>query len=142
FQSSGNLNRKSDVYSFGVILFELITGYPAVIRSGSGNIHILRWVTPIIERGDIQSVVDPRLDGKFNVNSAWKLVETAVSCVPTTAVRRPDISRVLAELKECWDIEMALERSQRMGSSKIRSTEAFEMMSVELDDYESVPIAR
>ncbi|XP_031388679.1 senescence-induced receptor-like serine/threonine-protein kinase isoform X2 [Punica granatum] len=112
YQSSGSLNMKSDVYSFGVILFELITGHPAMIRSASCSIHILQWVTPIIERRDIHSIVDPRLAGKFSVNSAWKMVEIAMSCVPTTAVMRPDISHVLAELKECWAIEMASERSQ------------------------------
>ncbi|OWM76541.1 senescence-induced receptor-like serine/threonine-protein kinase [Punica granatum] len=141
YQSSGSLNRKSDVYSFGVILFELITGHPAMIRSASSSIHILQWVTPIIERGDIHSIVDPRLDGKFSVNSAWKMVEIAMSCVPSTAVQRPDISRVLTELKECWAIEMASERSQVMGSSKSRSMGPFQMTSVEVG-CDSLPVAR
>ncbi|XP_031385220.1 senescence-induced receptor-like serine/threonine-protein kinase [Punica granatum] len=141
YQSSGSLNRKSDVYSFGVILLELITGHPAMIRSASGSIHILHWATPIIERGDIHSIVDPRLDGKFSVNSAWKMVEIAMSCVQTTAVKRPDISCVLAELKDCWAIETASERSQMMGSSKSRSMGSFQMTSMAVD-CDSLPFAR
>ncbi|PKI47584.1 hypothetical protein CRG98_032025 [Punica granatum] len=125
YQSSGSLNRKSDVYSFGVILLELITGHPAMIRSASGSIHILHWATPIIERGDIHSIVDPRLDGKFS----------------TTAVKRPDISCVLAELKDCWAIETASERSQMMGSSKSRSMGSFQMTSMAVD-CDSLPFAR
>ncbi|KAK3410887.1 hypothetical protein EUGRSUZ_J02920 [Eucalyptus grandis] len=92
FHTSGNLSKKSDVYSFGIVLFELITGHPDIIRSPEGSMHILRWVTPLIERGDIQSIVDPRLNGQFNIGSAWKAVEIAMSCVPTTAVQRPDMN--------------------------------------------------
>jgi len=64
FHSSGNLGKKSDVYSFGVVLFELITSHSAIRRSPEGSsMHILHWETPLIERGNIQSIVDPRLNG-------------------------------------------------------------------------------
>ncbi|XP_056176537.1 probable LRR receptor-like serine/threonine-protein kinase At1g05700 [Syzygium oleosum] len=132
FHTSGNLSRKSDVYSFGVVLFELITGLPAIIRSPEGSTHIVHWVTPLIERRDIQSIVDPRLNGQFSINSAWKAVEIAMSCVPTTAVQRPDINRVLWELKECLTAEIDSGRSQRMGYSK-RKREPFEMTIIDGD---------
>ncbi|KAF8031042.1 hypothetical protein BT93_D0276 [Corymbia citriodora subsp. variegata] len=132
FHTTGNLSKKSDVYSFGIVLLELITGHPAIIRSPEGSMHILRWVTPLIERADIQSIVDPRLNGQFNIGSAWKGVEIAMSCVPTTAVQRPDMNRVLSELKECLTAEIDSGRTHRMGNSKRRS-ESFEMTSIELD---------
>ncbi|XP_039158260.1 putative leucine-rich repeat receptor-like serine/threonine-protein kinase At2g19230 [Eucalyptus grandis] len=102
FQSSGNRDKKSDVYSFGIVLFELITGQPAVMRSQDGCdfIHILEWLIPIIESGDIHRIMDPRLQGKFNINSAWKVVEIAMSCTQPRAIQRPDINHVLAELRE------------------------------------------
>ncbi|XP_030968234.1 putative leucine-rich repeat receptor-like serine/threonine-protein kinase At2g19230 [Quercus lobata] len=106
YQASGNFSKKSDVYSFGIILFELITGRPAIMRGPKKNTHILDWIYPIIESGDIQSVVDPRLQGKFHTNSAWKAVEIALSCIPSIAIQRPDMSQVLAELKECLALEM------------------------------------
>ena len=63
FQAFGNFNKKSDVYSFGIILFELITGCAAIVRGPVKNNHIL-------ERGDVQNIVDSRLEREFNTSSA------------------------------------------------------------------------
>nr|WAP48841.1 malectin leucine-rich repeat receptor-like kinase 1a [Medicago truncatula] len=106
YQRTGNTNKKNDIYSFGIILFELITGRKAVARASDEYIHILQWVIPIVEGGDIQNVVDPKLEGEFNINSAWKTVEIAMSCTSSNEVERPDISQILAELKECLSLEM------------------------------------
>ncbi|KAF8015003.1 hypothetical protein BT93_H0711 [Corymbia citriodora subsp. variegata] len=128
FQSSGNLNKKSDVYSFGIVLFELITGRPAIMRSrdGSASMHILEWLSPIVERGDIQSIMDPRLQGEFDINSAWKAVEIAMSCTRPMAIQRPDINHALAELKE---------------SLRSTSNGSFKMTSLELHS-DNAPMAR
>ena len=93
-QASGKFNKKSDVYSFGIVLFELITGRPAIMRKREESTHILNWVYPVIESGDIGSIVDSRLHGEFYTNSAWKAVEIAMSCIPLAAIQRPDMSQV------------------------------------------------
>ncbi|XVF74479.1 hypothetical protein PTKIN_Ptkin13bG0113600 [Pterospermum kingtungense] len=111
YHASGNLNKKSDVYSFGIILFELITGQPAIIRSTEYSIHLLSWVSPIVQEGDIGKIFDPRLQNEFNVNSARKAVDIAMSCVLQTSIQRPDVSHVFSELKECLALEMALGRN-------------------------------
>ncbi|XP_075663639.1 senescence-induced receptor-like serine/threonine-protein kinase [Castanea sativa] len=133
-QTSGNLNKKSDVYSFGIVLFELITGRPAIMRGREKNTHILDWVYPIIERGDIGSIVDPRLQGEFYTNSAWKVVEIAMSCIPSPAIQRPDMSQVLVELKECLDLEIAHGRSQTLAikANETTSSTPFIVSSMEL----------
>ncbi|KAJ9692200.1 hypothetical protein PVL29_011329 [Vitis rotundifolia] len=112
YQSAG-LNKKSDVYSFGIVLLELITGRPAIIPGGN---YIVVWVSPMIERGDIGSIVDPRLQGDFNTNSAWKAVEIALACVAPTGMQRPDMSHVVVDLKECLETEVASGRIQMVGS--------------------------
>lgn len=100
-------------------MFELITGQPAIIRGLEGSNHILDLINPLIERGDIQNIVDPRLEGKFSTNSAWKAMDIAMSCVSPIAIQRPDMSNVLAELKECL---ADLERSQSIATEGATST--------------------
>ncbi|PNY01842.1 receptor-like protein kinase, partial [Trifolium pratense] len=111
FQRTGNTNKNNDIYSFGIILFELITGQKALVRASGETIHILQWVTPIVKSGDIQNIVDARLQGEFNINSAWKVVEIAMSCTSAIAVERPDTSQILAELKDCVSLEIVQRNS-------------------------------
>ncbi|XWS18926.1 hypothetical protein CRYUN_Cryun32bG0086900 [Craigia yunnanensis] len=142
FHSSGNLNKKSDVYSFGIILFELITGQPVIKRSTDYSLHLLQWVSPIIQKGDIRKIVDPRLQNEFNVNAVWKAVDIAMSCVLPTSIQRPDMSHVLAELKECLALEIALGRNdQRVQRETTLSSNSMEMTSLEMES-DVLPFAR
>lgn len=109
YSSSYRLTEKSDVYSFGVVLLKIITCRPVIERFADENIHISQWVSFMLARGDIINIVDPRLHGAFNMNSAWKAVEIAMLCVSSTSTstRRPTMSQVVAELKECLTTELA-----------------------------------
>ncbi|RHN39196.1 putative transferase, protein kinase RLK-Pelle-LRR-I-1 family [Medicago truncatula] len=130
YQRTGNTNKKNDIYSFGIILFVLITGRQAIVRAAGENIHILEWVIPIVEGGDIQKVVDPKLEGKFSINSSRKFLEIAKSCISPTLAERPDISQILAELKECLSLEMVQRHEEsendviEMSSSSFQSVTA------------------
>ncbi|PNX82197.1 receptor-like protein kinase [Trifolium pratense] len=86
--------------------FGYIDPEKALERATGENLHILQWVLPIVKRGDIQNVVDPRLQGEFSINSAWKAVEIAMSCTSPNADERPDMSQILVELKECLSLDM------------------------------------
>ncbi|KAF7814194.1 putative LRR receptor-like serine/threonine-protein kinase [Senna tora] len=138
FHCSGNLNRKSDVYSFGIILLELLTGQPAIIGRADNAIHILQWVTPKMKNGDIQSIVDPRLEGKFSTTSAWKFLEIAMYCTPPAAIQRPDIGHIVSDLKECLALEISLETAE--SNSKISNTTSH--ISYCSPDSDMVPYAR
>nr|POE85929.1 receptor-like protein kinase [Quercus suber] len=143
FQKFGNFNKKTDIYSYGIVLFELITSRPAIIRGPEGNTHIVDWVHPIIESGDIRNIIDPRLHGQFDINSAWKAVEIAMSCIAPVTIQRSDMSEVCAELKECLALEMAHGRSQRMvtGGNKTISNNQLITTSLELES-DIVALAR
>ncbi|XP_031265641.1 receptor-like protein kinase At3g21340 [Pistacia vera] len=105
--NSGILSRKADIYSFGIILFELITGKPVINERGQESpVHILHLVGPLIETRDTQCMVDPGFNGQFNANAVWKMVNISNLCTQRDGDARPGISYILAELKECLDIEM------------------------------------
>ncbi|RVW51925.1 putative LRR receptor-like serine/threonine-protein kinase [Vitis vinifera] len=61
-------------------------------------------------------IVGPRLQGDFNTISAWKALEITLACVASTGMQRPDMSHVLADLKECLGIEVASRRIQSVDS--------------------------
>ena len=101
------MTEKSDVYSFGVVLLVIITGQPAITTHDNDNIHISRLVNLKLADGDMNSIVDPRLLGDFDINSAWKAVELAMSCVARTTSRRPTMNEVVVELNDCLLTERA-----------------------------------
>ncbi|XP_058005021.1 probable LRR receptor-like serine/threonine-protein kinase At1g05700 isoform X2 [Hevea brasiliensis] len=133
YYSASRLTEKSDVYSFGIVLLELITGQPAIIKNQDQNIHIVHWVRPYIETGDIRNAVDPRLDGNFETNSVWKFMEIAMSCVPSISIQRPTMNHVVSELKECLETEIAREQNCRMEGQTARLSNSFEMITVDLE---------
>ncbi|RVW51964.1 putative leucine-rich repeat receptor-like protein kinase [Vitis vinifera] len=141
---TARLNEKSDVYSFGIVLLELISGKPAIIGSHGNKDHIVQWVSPIISRGEIRSIVDPRLEGDLiNTNSAWKAVETAMACVPSISIQRPTMSEVVGELKECLNIEIRDERAYNVKEDNgIISSYSPEMVVLGIDEDAMGPQAR
>ncbi|TXG68710.1 hypothetical protein EZV62_003645 [Acer yangbiense] len=106
YYSSNWLNEKSDTYSFGVVLLEIITSKP-VILTAPENTHISKWVNSMLAGGDIRSIVDPKLSGDFEKNSAWKAVELALSCTSQSSSERPTMIEVVMELKECLALATA-----------------------------------
>lgn len=96
------------------MLFELITGKPVIIKSGTGNeIHIVDWAKPLIVEGNSQSIVDQRLEGCIEICSATKFMELALCCTLSTSAQRPDISDVVKQLIKCQ--EMAQNRTTSHG---------------------------
>ncbi|XP_025012557.1 probable LRR receptor-like serine/threonine-protein kinase At1g51860 isoform X2 [Ricinus communis] len=100
------LTEKSDVFSFGVVLLEIITSGPVISKTRDGDTtHLSQWFSSMVEKGDIQSIVDPRLGDDFDINSLWKVVELAMACVSATSAQRPTMNQVVIELSECLATE-------------------------------------
>ncbi|RWR78139.1 putative LRR receptor-like serine/threonine-protein kinase isoform X3 [Cinnamomum micranthum f. kanehirae] len=121
--NSNNLTQKSDVYSFGVVLLELITGQPAIIRNADYEKRTLvDWASPIIAGGDIQAVVDRRLEGDYNINSLWKVAEIALACTSPRSIERPSMSDIVTELKYYIETETCAERTGTLRIDQVEST--------------------
>ncbi|TVU49671.1 hypothetical protein EJB05_00997, partial [Eragrostis curvula] len=105
FYHTSQLSEKSDVYR--VVLLELITGQsPAIPISNTESIHISLWVRQKLSEGDITSIADPRMGGDYDVNSVWKVAELALQCKEEPSRKRPTMTDIVVELKECLELEV------------------------------------
>ncbi|MED6136240.1 hypothetical protein PIB30_054212, partial [Stylosanthes scabra] len=100
YTTSNRLTEKSDVYSFGVVLLRIITGQPVIIIGMEDMArHISQRVKSMVAEGDITKLVDSRLQGDFDGNSAWRAVEIAMASVSAISAERPYMSDIVKELK-------------------------------------------
>ena len=106
---------ENDVYSFGIVLLELISSRPAIIKVAElYPCNITNWVRSIIAKGDIGMIVDRRLQGEFETNSARRAIEIAMSCVSLRSTDRPTMRDLVVELSVCLKIAMAHERTNSL----------------------------
>ncbi|KAM2993852.1 hypothetical protein FF2_045898 [Malus domestica] len=119
YYASNRLNKESDVYSFGIVLLEIITSRPVFSRMHERS-YISEWFSFMLQKGDIYSLVDPRLEGNFNTNSVWKAVEIANACVSPTAIKRLSMSQIVVDLKECLATELA--RTNQREETELRNS--------------------
>lgn len=96
------------MFSFGVVLLEIVTGKPPVIAGPDGG-HVAKWVSQKLSRGDIESIVDPQMQGQYDINSVWKVTELARKCTGPSSAQRPTMHLVVVELKESLDLEISTE---------------------------------
>ncbi|KAK3220080.1 hypothetical protein Dsin_014050 [Dipteronia sinensis] len=128
---SNRLTEKSDVYSFGVVLLEIITSKSPIIRTNEyEKTSLSQWVDSLLAQGDIRNIVDPRLQGDFDINSVWKAVEIAMACLSPSANKRPTMTVVVMELNESLATEMT--RINQSGSGYDSKDSIDHMISMDL----------
>lgn len=60
------------------------------------------------ETGDIRAIIDPSLEGNYkDIQSIWKIAETAVRCTNLYSTERPTMSEVLQEIQDAIALEQA-----------------------------------
>nr|CAD1835319.1 unnamed protein product [Ananas comosus var. bracteatus] len=67
------------------------------------QINLAEWALHWQRKGQIEKIVDPRLEGKINPNSLRKFGETAGKCLAEYGVDRPTMADVL------WNLEYTLQ---------------------------------
>ncbi|XP_040381128.1 PTI1-like tyrosine-protein kinase At3g15890 [Oryza brachyantha] len=96
----GKVSGACDVYSFGILLLELVSGRKPIERLPSGAKRtITEWAEPLIARGRLGDLVDPRLRGAFDAAQLARVVEAAALCVQGEPDRRPDMRVVVSILR-------------------------------------------
>lgn len=94
---TGRLTAKSDIWSYGVLLYELITGRRPIDRNRPKDEQkLLEWVKPYISDAKrLRLIVDPRLEGHYNIKSLMKLATVANRCLARMPKARPRMDQVL-----------------------------------------------
>ncbi|XP_057436684.1 protein kinase STUNTED isoform X2 [Lotus japonicus] len=96
----GKVSDKIDVYAFGVVLLELISGRePISSEACKGEESLVVWAKPKLDSGDVKSLLDPNLQGKFDVVQMQKMVLAASLCITRAARLRPTLNQILKILK-------------------------------------------
>ncbi|XP_020591773.1 probable serine/threonine-protein kinase PBL5 isoform X2 [Phalaenopsis equestris] len=92
----GQISTKTDVYAFGVVLLELISGRKPICSDGlKGDQSLVMWAMPILRSGNFQGLVDPRLEGEYNIEQMEWMVLAASLCLNRDSQSRPTMPCVL-----------------------------------------------
>ena len=92
------ITSKVDIYSYGIVMLEMAT------RVGpSGHKRLVTWVREVMNRvaantSSLEEIIDPLLEGKYDVGMMETLVEIALQCVEEDKDERPTMSRVVEML--------------------------------------------
>ncbi|XP_022896595.1 serine/threonine-protein kinase-like protein At3g51990 [Olea europaea var. sylvestris] len=89
-----NLSTKTDVFSFGILLLEIISGRKA-IDMGHSPPSIIDWAIPLIRRGKLLSIYDPRIEPPKDASVRKQLAVVAAKCVRSCRERRPTMKEVV-----------------------------------------------
>ncbi|XP_051183274.1 serine/threonine-protein kinase PCRK1 [Lolium perenne] len=106
---TGRLNAKSDIWSYGVLLYELVTGRrPIDTHRPRSEQKLLEWVKPYIsDTNRLRMIVDPRLEGHYNIKMVAKLVTVANRCLSRMPKARPRMGEVLDMVQKIVDAAAA-----------------------------------
>lgn len=89
-----NLSTKTDVFSFGILLLEIISGRKAIDITYSPP-SIVDWAIPLIKKGKLLGVYDPRIAPPKDPLVRKQLAVIAAKCVRSCRERRPSMSDVV-----------------------------------------------
>ncbi|KAL1534049.1 non-specific serine/threonine protein kinase [Salvia divinorum] len=98
----GVVDEKTDVFAFGVFLLELVSGKRPV-DSSHQSLH--SWAKPILSRGDLKEVIDPRLGDDYSIIHLNRLAFAASLCIRASPIWRPTISEVVEVISSEEEID-------------------------------------
>ncbi|KAK7846038.1 chitin elicitor receptor kinase 1 [Quercus suber] len=110
-------SRLVDVYAFGVVLYELISGKEAIVKTNEyvpESIGLVALFEDVLSQSDseedLRKLVDPRLGDNCPFDSVRKLIQLAKACTQETPQLRPSMRSIVVALMtlssstEDWDV--------------------------------------
>ncbi|KAK6938976.1 Protein kinase domain [Dillenia turbinata] len=102
----GKVSSKIDVYSYGVVLLELLSGRrPIAYGDAKGEESLVTWAKPFLDRGDVMSLLDPKLREEYNDAQMGQVVLVASLCISRQAELRPGMNQIIKFLRGEKNVE-------------------------------------
>ncbi|CAN7077503.1 unnamed protein product [Brassica oleracea var. botrytis] len=124
----GQLTEKADVYSFGVVAMEIVSGKSNTKQKGSvDHVSLINWALTLQQTGDIMEIVDPTLEGDFNIKEAVRMIKVAFVCTNSSPSLRPAMSEAVQMLQGEIEITQVMSDpglyDHNFGISKLRGSD-------------------
>ncbi|XP_061340784.1 chitin elicitor receptor kinase 1-like [Gastrolobium bilobum] len=113
----GEVSPKIDVYAFGVVLYELVSGKEAIVKTnepGNESKGLVALFEEILDqpdpKEDLRKLVDPRLGDNYSLDSVFKISQLAKACTHENPQLRPSMRSIVVALMtlssatEDWDV--------------------------------------
>ncbi|KAK3127344.1 hypothetical protein QOZ80_7AG0571750 [Eleusine coracana subsp. coracana] len=101
------ITAKADVFSYGMTLFELISGRRNADHGEDGrSSFFLTLAGSKLLEGDVQSLLDPRLNGDADANELTRACKVACWCIQDDETTRPTSGQIVHILEGFLDVNM------------------------------------
>ncbi|XP_057433419.1 chitin elicitor receptor kinase 1-like [Lotus japonicus] len=113
----GEISPKVDVYAFGVVLYELVSGKEAIVRTNGPENEskaLIALFEEVLGQPDpkeyLGKLVDPRLGDSYPLDSVFKVSQLAKACTHENPQLRPSMRSIVVALMtltcaaEDWDV--------------------------------------
>uniref|UniRef100_A0A0D3D5X5 non-specific serine/threonine protein kinase n=1 Tax=Brassica oleracea var. oleracea TaxID=109376 RepID=A0A0D3D5X5_BRAOL len=131
----GHLTEKADVYSFGVVAMEIVSGKSNANYTPDNEccVGLLDWAFVLQKKGAFSEILDPKLEGVFDVMEAERMIKVSLLCSNKSPTLRPTMSEVVKMLEGETEIEQIIsdpgvygdelrfKRSSEIGTSSLPS---------------------
>ncbi|KAF3490456.1 hypothetical protein F2Q69_00053818 [Brassica cretica] len=106
----GHLTEKADVYSFGVVAMEIVSGKSNANYTPDNEccVGLLDWAFVLQKKGAFSEILDPKLEGVFDVMEAERMIKISLLCSNKSPTLRPTMSEVVKMLEGETEIEQII----------------------------------